>query len=184
MPITIQEVIDRRPSSRYPSERLEQLWAGKPSLTETEILGLKIPAIDKLWILRKCSRMDASIWRKWAQACAERAIARQQTSAKPPDPRSLSALSELQRFNTGTGSAATLKQKQIEAAAFEAEAWAVIEAGSSKRIDFDVLMTATIVSQAAHEDVEWVKIAGKASIPDELEEQVRTMQQLVASKVP
>jgi len=187
MAVTVQDVLNAHPQSRYTLKALTDLWGGKESLTEAEVLDLPIPRLHRLWILQKAATIDPAIWRKWGQACSERAIAKRQAVGKAVDVTLAQALDALQKFNAGQINAAQLRAKQIAAAATESAMWTVIEAQGGTRDDYLDAVCATTVAQAAHESVEWVKVSGKGSDPDEVEQQVRTLKALLtaeAAKVP
>lgn len=48
---TVAQIRAKRPCSRYPAARIEQLWAGKKALSLLEILSLDIPAKDRMWVV-------------------------------------------------------------------------------------------------------------------------------------
>jgi uncharacterized protein (UPF0210 family) len=56
MKITVDMVMAEKPCSRYSRERVEELWAGRESLTPTEVIELPIPAVDIGWLLRNLTR--------------------------------------------------------------------------------------------------------------------------------
>jgi hypothetical protein len=56
MRITVDMVMNEKPCSRYPRERVEELWAGRGSLTPTEVKQLPILAVDIEWLLGNLAR--------------------------------------------------------------------------------------------------------------------------------
>jgi hypothetical protein len=51
MKITVDMVMAEKPCSRYPRERVEELWGGRESLTPTEINKLLVSSADRVWPL-------------------------------------------------------------------------------------------------------------------------------------
>jgi hypothetical protein len=65
------------PCPAYTRERLEELAAGRESLTVLEILDLDIPALDKLWaVLLREEVLGTELYRAFGHACADRVVER------------------------------------------------------------------------------------------------------------
>jgi hypothetical protein len=64
------------PCPAYTRERLEELAAGRESLTVVEILGLDIPARDKMWVVLREPVLGTELYRAFGHACADRAVER------------------------------------------------------------------------------------------------------------
>ena len=68
--VTVDAVMATRPC--YTRERVVQLFAGRESLTPNDIVGLPIPAQDRLWVLLRMAQRE--VWLPAIWACADRAI--------------------------------------------------------------------------------------------------------------
>jgi hypothetical protein len=51
MRITVDIVMAQKPCSRYPRDRVKELWGGREWLTPTEVGELPVPPMDRAWLL-------------------------------------------------------------------------------------------------------------------------------------
>src|SRR3990167_597859 len=77
-----------RPHSRWPRERLKAAFGGRRSLTSLEVLGLDVPAHDRLWAVLREEIVPARELRLIACWCADRALSRERAAGCEPDTRS------------------------------------------------------------------------------------------------
>ena len=68
--VTVDAVMRMRPC--YARAHVVQLFAGRESLTPDDIVGLPIPAQDRLWVLLRMAQRE--VWLPAIWACADRAI--------------------------------------------------------------------------------------------------------------
>ena len=68
--VTVDAVMRMRPC--YTRAHIVQLFAGRESLTPDDIVGLPIPAQDRLWVLLRMAQRE--VWLPAIWACADRAI--------------------------------------------------------------------------------------------------------------
>jgi len=68
---TIKDIQKLGPCKGYTEERLEELWAGRESLSRREILKLDIDIGDKNWVVPQLVSTEVVV--TWAQYCADTA---------------------------------------------------------------------------------------------------------------
>ncbi len=57
--VTVQQVMEYEPCEAYTKKRVETLFAGRKRVSCADVLAMRIPAADKLWILgRMLSERD------------------------------------------------------------------------------------------------------------------------------
>ena len=97
-----------RPHSRWPRERLKAAFGGRRSLTSLEVLGLDVPAQDRLWAVLREEIVPARELRLIACWCADRALSRERAAGCEPDTRSWWAAAVARRFANGRATEAQL----------------------------------------------------------------------------
>jgi len=120
--LTVDSVMALRPC--YPRERVEELAAGRESLTALEACDLPLPAADLLWLLLRPEFVPERTLRALACDYAGRALLREQAVGRGPGPCSWAAI------EAARGAAAS---EQLQAAA-EA-AWAARAAAWAARAE-------------------------------------------------
>ena len=70
------EACDREPGERYSDERLAKLFAGRRSLTLAEVLSLRIPPEDKVWIATQEGVLTPEQLKEFGNRTADRAVRR------------------------------------------------------------------------------------------------------------
>ena len=98
--VTIDQIMAREPCEEYPRERVEELFAGRESLTALELLDLEIPFQDRLWVFCKCGLLSAKDLRLFACDCAESALHIFE-GKNPGDSRPREAISVARRYAVG-----------------------------------------------------------------------------------
>ena len=76
----------------YPLSRIEELWAGRESLSALDILDLDIPDVDKLWGVLREDLIPANTLHELACRFAETALKAEREAGREPDARSLAAI--------------------------------------------------------------------------------------------
>jgi len=94
----VSDVIAWEPCKGYTEERIRALWGDRESLTALDILDLRIPAEDRLWAVLREDVIDARTLRRFACACAWRALVRERAAGREPDPRSWRAVEVARRY--------------------------------------------------------------------------------------
>ena len=126
MKITVDMIMAANPCAGYPRSRVEALWAGRESLTPSEIAALEIPAEDRVWALISCC-LDDRQRRLFACDCAERALAVVDT----PDPISVEAIRISRLYAAGDATDDQLAASWAAArAAARAASWAAARAAA------------------------------------------------------
>ena len=95
--MTVEDIMKHNPC--YKRDRIIELWAGRESLSFSEVAKLDIPGVDKVWAGVYCY-MDDRQRRLFAVQCARRALSR----VESPDPRSVAACDVAERFANGEAS--------------------------------------------------------------------------------
>jgi len=95
--MTVEDIMKHEPC--YTRERIIELWAGRESLSFSDVAKLDIPGVDKVWAGVYCY-MDDRQRRLFAVQCARRALSR----VESPDPRSVAACDVAERFANGEAS--------------------------------------------------------------------------------
>jgi len=95
--MTVEDIMKHEPC--YARERVEKLWAGRESLSFSDVAKLNIQDGDKIWAGVYCY-MDDRQRRLFAVRCARRALSR----VESPDPRSVAACDVAERFANGEAS--------------------------------------------------------------------------------
>ena len=75
MNVTVEKILSLGPCSHYREHDgavIRELWAGRKSLTPTEIAALNIPPMDRAWALMRLVSRNARV--AWACDCASRAL--------------------------------------------------------------------------------------------------------------
>ena len=83
---TVGLVMSWQPCEEYPRKRVEELFAGRESLTSQEVAALDIPAADRLWVLLREEIIPAEVLHELACEFAERALLRERDAGREPDP--------------------------------------------------------------------------------------------------
>ena len=92
--MTVEDIMKHNPC--YKRERIIELWAGRESLSFSDVAKLDIPDVDKIWAGVYCY-MDDRQRRLFAVQCARRALSR----VVNPDPLSVAACDVAERFANG-----------------------------------------------------------------------------------
>ena len=92
--MTVEDIMKHNPC--YKRDRIIELWAGRESLSFSEVAKLDIPDVDKIWAGVYCY-MDDRQRRLFAVQCARRALSR----VVNPDPLSVAACDVAERFANG-----------------------------------------------------------------------------------
>ena len=82
--VTLDQVMSWHPCRDYTRDRIAGLFAGREGLSAIDILGLDIPAKDRVWSVLHKELMTLAQMRQFATACAERAIRKVKTVYKDP----------------------------------------------------------------------------------------------------
>ena len=72
--ITLEQVRAWNPCSDYTDERLEELAAGRESITIAEALDLPISASHRVWLLTNQGVLPDTVRREWVEAVVSRAV--------------------------------------------------------------------------------------------------------------
>ena len=72
--ITLEQVRGWNPCSDYTDERLEELAAGRESITIAEALDLPISASHRVWLLTNQGVLPDTVRREWVEAVVSRAV--------------------------------------------------------------------------------------------------------------
>ena len=70
------EACERKPGERYSDERLAKLFAGRRSLTLAEVLSLRIPPEDKVWIATREGVLTPEQLKEFGNRTADRVVRR------------------------------------------------------------------------------------------------------------
>lgn len=70
--LTIDDVMDMKPCSKYPEERIENLYKGRESLTLLEITNLDIDPIDIIWVMTQPNVLSREQLVEFANSAADR----------------------------------------------------------------------------------------------------------------
>jgi hypothetical protein len=128
--VTVDQVMSWKPCERYTRELIEQLFAGRESLSAVDILKLDIPTEDRLWAVLREELIPAPVLHEFACGCAEQALLSERKAGREPDPRSWTAIETKRRWLRGEAANEELKaaEEAARAAAWEAARAAAWEA--------------------------------------------------------
>jgi hypothetical protein len=121
--MTVDEMMACHPCEEYSRERLEELWAGRESLSALDILALDIPDADKLWGVLREQLIPAPVLHELACRFAEAALIREREASREPDPRSWAAIEAKRAWLRGE-----ITDEQLQATGAAWAAWAAWEA--------------------------------------------------------
>ena len=65
---TVADIMDKGPCPACKVAVITELWAGRGSLTFSEICSLDIDVFDRMWVATRLASRDVVV--KWAQYCA------------------------------------------------------------------------------------------------------------------
>ena len=99
--VTVDQVMSWEPCDDYTRERVEELFAGRESLSALEITELDIPAKDIMWAVLCEELLPAEILHKFACRCAEQALIREREAGREPDPCSWAAIKAKRKWLLG-----------------------------------------------------------------------------------
>lgn len=151
--LTVLDVLRMRPCEEYLRARIEELWAGRESLSPLEILDLAIPIEDRLWCVLHPNVIGERACRELACDFAERVLPIYE-SAYPGDARPRRAVETARRYLVGQATDNEL------AAAVDAEdaaraAWAAAEDAAEDAAWGASEAAAWAAARAAAEDAAW-----------------------------
>ena len=69
--VTVDDVLAQNPCDEYTRERIEELFAGRSSLTAPDVMLLDIPIEDRTWALNTCGLVPTRVCLEWIVECAE-----------------------------------------------------------------------------------------------------------------
>jgi hypothetical protein len=72
--VTVDDIMYLNPCTEYPSERVEEIFAGRESLALTEICDLDLPPEDVIWTVSRLA--DPETLTAWVQRVADRSVER------------------------------------------------------------------------------------------------------------
>lgn len=72
--ITVDQIMSWSPCLRYPRERVEELWMGRPILGLLDILSLDIPASDRIWVATRRGVLTREQRKAWLDRVVTRAV--------------------------------------------------------------------------------------------------------------
>ena len=84
--LTIGRIMSWNPCKEYSRERIEELFAGRESLTPQEIAALSIPAVDRLWVLLREEILPKEVLHGLACDFAERTLQLKRKVGREPHP--------------------------------------------------------------------------------------------------
>ena len=114
--MTVEDIMKHNPC--YKRDRIIELWAGRESLSFSDVAKLDIPGVDKVWA-GVHFYMDDRQHRLFAVRCARRALSR----ILDPNPRGVAACDVAERFANGEAS-------EEELTAARSVAWSVAESAA------------------------------------------------------
>ena len=130
------EACDREPGERYSDERLAKLFAGRRSLTLAEVLSLRIPPEDKVWIATQEGVLTPEQLKEFGNRTADRAVRRHCLHCGTPAVEAWSRdwLSGADRSKEASAAAwaAAEAAEEEEASASEAASWAARSAWAAE----------------------------------------------------
>jgi hypothetical protein len=147
--VTVQEIMGYTPCSGYPLQVVEELWAGRQSLTPREIAELEIHHNDRVWALCQClAHRDRSAVVRFAQGCAERASASTWTASQVSAARAARAAADAAWRSHSAARAAYWASEASEASAAasaasdDTAAWAAWAYVAERQLQLDELVKA------------------------------------------
>ena len=100
--VTVDQIMAWDPcEDNYPRARIEELFAGRESMSALEITELDIPAKDIMWAALHEELFPAEILHEVACRCAEQALIREREAGREPDPRSWAAIKAKRKWLLG-----------------------------------------------------------------------------------
>jgi hypothetical protein len=127
MSITIDTVMSWWPC--YSLKKIEQLFAGRDSLSVDDLLTLPIPDADKLWVLLHPEVIPARELRELACVYAEAALNRERKAGREPDPRSWAVIEAVRTWSRGA-----ISDKELNEARLAAEAVESLASAAARRL--------------------------------------------------
>ena len=123
--VTIKQVLSWEPCEEYTRKRIEELFAGRETVTAPDILSMDIPARDRLWAVLREELVPANTLHEFACQCAEAALMRERKAGREPDPRSWAAIDAKRAWLRGEIDGKALAAARYAAArkVREAAAW-------------------------------------------------------------
>ena len=99
--LTVDDIMKMHPCCLYPRARVEELWAGRESLSALEILDLPITAADRLWALLRRGVLPGRVLLLFAAACVERRIEVARQRGVQIDPRTAAVPAAIRDYAEG-----------------------------------------------------------------------------------
>ena len=130
---SVGDVVLWGPCSEYTERRIEELFAGRETLSAEEIFELDIPAKDKLWTVLREEMLPADMLHEFACWVAAIESHREREKGREPDPRSWKAVSTKWAWLKGEATdeelaAGAAAAGAVAGVAAEAAAWAAADA--------------------------------------------------------
>jgi hypothetical protein len=119
---TLEQLMSWNPCSRYSEARIRRLAKGRETFTAVDVLKLRIPAEDRLWVVLRPELLPERTLRLFACSCAEHVLPLFEQQY-PEDKRPRRAIETARRFAAGEA-----PREELAAAGDDAWAAAGIEA--------------------------------------------------------
>lgn len=99
--VTVTDILSWRPCCEYTERYIRKLFAKRKKLNAADILKLRIPFEDRLWVICREGMVPDDIFHLWACWCAERALKRERKAGREPDKRSWAVIEAKRQWMRG-----------------------------------------------------------------------------------
>ena len=99
--VTVTDILSWRPCCEYTERYIRKLFAKRKKLNAADILKLRIPFEDRLWVICREEMVPDDIFHLWACWCAERALKRERKAGREPDKRSWAVIEAKRQWMRG-----------------------------------------------------------------------------------
>jgi len=113
--VTVDQVMSWEPCSNYSCGRVKKLFAGRQSISASEILALGLPAEDKLWAVLREEVLSPHVLHEFACRYAEHILLKEHAAGREPDARSRGAIAAKRRWLRGELTDSELAAAWVEA---------------------------------------------------------------------
>jgi len=119
--VTVDQVMVWSPCKEYTRARVEELFAGRETVTAIDVLEMDIPAVDRLWAVCREELIPAATLHEFGCIVTEQALIREREAGREPHPDSWAAIEAKRKWLRGE-----ITNKELKAAADAA--WAAADA--------------------------------------------------------